>query len=368
MWDYGNFGGRVMAMGAQTLRITIEGEGVRAGIPLPLLATVFRGIQETVYYIAMAETGRDWRKRVRVPDDVREEYQLVRIAEYNSVYTVDIAFAAPFQRRFAFEPDGRSVVLDKYTTLLGFLSKGEAEKISTLFPDTVWRRKILRSVEAHCPRSGDQWYLTVAQEATGLMVRLSAMTRTQIGGLLAAPELDDLTVSGELVRIHLDEHKIGIYYEPTKRILDCYYDPDLEDLIVGSLKGIVHVTGRVELDANGFPAKIVDVTDIRPLDLSPLSLKVIETAEGRLVLREPMVLSPSFEEQEVVFQVPELNIVASGPTREDAVEELCADMTWLWKEYAQESDEELSGDANELAKRLRAMVREASVENGRLPP
>ena len=190
------------------------------------------------------------------------------------------------------------------------------------------------------------------------------MTRAHIARLLAEPGFEDMTVSGELVRIHLDEHKLGIYYQPTSRVLDCYYDPELEDLIVENLKGIVHVTGRVQLDANGFPDKIVDVSDIRALDLRPLVLKSIETAEGRLVLRRAESVKPSFEDGEVVFELPDLHIVASGATREDAVEKLFSDLIWLWKEYVLAPHEELSQDARELVERLRGMIEEASVGNG----
>ena len=65
-----------------------------------------------------------------------------------------------------------------------------------------------------------------------------------------------------------------------------------------------------------------------------------------------------------MFELPSLNIIASGATREDAVQELASDLIWLWKEYALAPCDELSQDAKELAERLRGMIEEASVENG----
>lgn len=354
----------MIPMAGQSLCITIDGEEIREGVPLQLLATVFSGVQSTIYYIAMAESGRDVRTRARVPDDIRTQYQLIRAAEHNSAYTIEAMFASPVQASLPFEPNGRTAVLEKYTALLGALSESGDHTLSVLFPDTIWRRRILRSLEAYCPKKGDQWHLTVSREPKGTAATLSAMTRAHIARLLAEPGFEEMTVSGELVRIHLDEHKLGIYYQPTSRVLDCYYDPELEDLIVENLKGIVHVTGRVQLDANGFPDKIVDVSDIRALDLRPLVLKSIETAEGRLVLRRAESVKPSFEDGEVVFELPDLHIVASGATREDAVEKLFSDLIWLWKEYVLAPHEELSQDARELVERLRGMIEEASVGNG----
>jgi hypothetical protein len=348
--------------------MTIDGEGIREGVPLQLLATVFRGVQDTIYHMAMAESGHDVRPRARVPDDIRTQYQLIRAAEHNSAYTIEAAFASPAQASLSFEPNRRTAVLEKYTSLLGALSESGDHTLSVLFPDTMWRRRILRSLEVYCPKKGDQWHLTVSHEPKGTAATLSAVTRERISRLLAEPGFEETTVSGELVRIHLDEHKLGIYYQPTSRVLDCYYDPELEDLIVENLKGIVHVAGRVQLrvqlDANGFPDKIVDVSDIRALDLRPLMLKSIETAEGRLVLRRAESVRPSFEDGEVVFELPDLHIVASGATREDAVEKLFSDLIWLWKEYVLAPHEELSQDARELAERLRGMIEEASVGNG----
>ncbi len=351
-------------MAGERLCITVDGEEIREGVPLQLLAAVFRGVQDTVYHIAMAESGRDARRKARVPEDIRAQYQLMRAAEHNSAYTVEAVFARSVQQPLPLEPNGRAAVLEKYTSLLSALAESDGQKLSALFPDTTWRRRILRSLEAYCPRKGDQWHLTVGRERKGAAATLSATTRECIARILAEPGLEDMTVSGELVRIHLDEHKLGVYYRPTSRVLDCYYDPELEDLIVENLKGIVHVTGRVQLDANGFPDKIVDVSDIRALDLRPVVLKSVETAAGRLVLREAESVKPSYEDEQVVLELPDLHIVASGATREDAVEKLFSDLIWLWKEYVLAPQEELSLDARALAERLRGMVEEASVDNG----
>lgn len=131
-----------------------------------------------------------------------------------------------------------------------------------------------------------------------------------------------------------------------------------------NLKRIVHITGMVELDADGLPERIAGAADIRALDLSPLVLDSVDTAEGTLVLRRAESIQPALEDGQVVLQLPALNIVASGTTREAAIEELALDLIWLWKEYALASREGLSQDAQELAERLRSMIEEASMGDG----
>jgi|LSQX01.2.fsa_nt_gb hypothetical protein len=342
----------------QSLVISVHGEEVRKGVPLSLLSVIFSGLQETVYFIATAESGFEWRPRMRVSIDIQEAYQLMRVGEHSSVYTVEVAFAEPIQARLPLEPDESDMVLDKYFSLLDALSDSNNERVFALLPDIYWRRRILHSVQTYCPKKEDQWYLTVNREATGREVKVSARSRARIGELLSRPSVEETTVSGELLRVHLDEHKIGIHHETAKRLLDCYYSPDLEDFIVENLKGIVHVTGRVELDSDGLPHRIVDVTDIRALDLSPLVLKTIETPKETLILGERQVIEPSFEDDHVVFKLPDLNIVATGETRDDAIEKLCSDFAWLWKEYVLAPPEGLSQDAKDLAEHLRAMVKD----------
>ena len=121
-----------------------------------------------------------------------------------------------------------------------------------------------------------------------------------------------------------------------------------------NLKGIVHVTGRVELDSDGLPHRIVDVTDIRALDLSPLVLKPLRRPRRRLFLGN-VIIEPSFEDDHVVFKLPDLNIVATGNS-DDAIEKLCSDFACYGRSVLA-PPEGLSQDAKDLAEHLRAMVR-----------
>ena len=351
--------GLAMPMEERSLWISIDGEETREGVPLRLLSAIFSGVQETVYHIAMAESGREMRTRARVPEGIHMQYQLTRVAEHNSVYTVEVAFPPLEQAVLPFCQGDRSAVLDKYDSLLSALSRSEDGTISELIPDTAWRKRILRSAGGYCPKKGDQWYITMGRERNVASTTLSPVTGDYIDSILFEPGFEDMTLNGELVRVHLDENKLGICYQPTKSVLDCTYDPELEDLVVENLKRIVHVTGTVQLDENACPDKIVKVTGIRPLDLRPLVLKSVEGPDGTLVFKQARSIAPSYEDEQVVFEVPDLHIIASGNTREDAVEQLFSDLVWVWKEYVLSPNEELTRDAADFAARLRSMVEEA---------
>ena len=79
---------------------------------------------------------------------------------------------------------------------------------------------------------------------------MSPATGDYIDSILFEPGFEDMTLNGDLVHVHLDENRLGIYCRPARRVLDCFYNPELEDLVVENLKGIVHVTGKVQLDAS----------------------------------------------------------------------------------------------------------------------
>lgn len=106
---------RVVPMESKSLCITIDGEETREGVPLQLLATVFRGVQETVYNIAMAESGCRVHLRARVPDDIRTQYQLIRAGEHSSAYTIEVIFGTPVGAAQPVELSDRGMVLSKYT-------------------------------------------------------------------------------------------------------------------------------------------------------------------------------------------------------------------------------------------------------------
>jgi hypothetical protein len=167
-----------------------------------------------------------------------------------------------------------------------------------------------------------------------------------------------LTVTGELMRLHLDEHKISILYPPTQRILDCFYDVEIEDFIIGTLKDMIQVTGRVQLDASGHPDKIINATSINELDLSTVKLSKISASDVTLELRQPFIIEPRFSEQEVILEWPAFHIIASGVTREDAIYTFEEDFVWLWKEYGMANDNELTPDALQLKKDLLALIKE----------
>jgi hypothetical protein len=200
----------------------------------------------------------------------------------------------------------------------------------------------------------------INDKAGGKTRTLTKDVRNNIKHVLSKPEEEARIITGELVRLHLDEHKIGILYPPTGRVLECFYDPEIEDFVIENLKGYVQVTGRVQLDANSQPDKIIDAREILELDLSPIVFSRIGDENRNLILNKKIYLQPQFNEidQEVVIELPEFHIITEGATREQAIKSFEEDFLWLWQEYALTADNLLSPDAIKLKRTLLALVKE----------
>ncbi len=340
--------------------VKIEGPEINDNqIPLLLLADILKGIQQTVYYIALSEKHYDIKKKVRVPNDIQKACELRRVLEKPGSYAVVVQVAEPPQMA-VFEPDIGLNSCKKFLDIINTLSNQASASLTELVPDSLHRRRILRSIESFCPKFGDEWQLSLSGFGMPPTGCLNAKVRQDIGKLLVEKQIEHRVITGELVRLHLDENRLAIEYKPTQRVLDCYYDPELEDFVIQNLRDLIQVYGKVQLDSNGQPDKIVEVFEIAELDLRPLRLTLVTSDDTVLVLNSPLEIEAIFDEelQEVVFELPEFNIIAADVKREEAIQQLQSDLVWLWKEYVDVPEQTLSEDAKNLRERLRALVKE----------
>ena len=342
--------------------IKLEGTAISDGnVPFKLLADVLTGIQQTFYYIALADLGREPQSRGRIPQDIQQLCELRRVSEQRGSYEMTAEVAEPPQGILFPETDLGNETLKRYLRLISFLDSNTDEIIIEQFPDSIYRRKILRSIESYCPKEGDEWDLTVSQGSNGQLTfgKLTKEVHRKISFYIAPqPETKTRTVTGELVRLHLDEHKLGIKYPPSMKLLDCFYDPELDDFIIQNLKGFIQVTGQVQVDESGATDKIIDVKKIAELDLSPIKITTLSNPELTLILNEPIQGTPIFVNQEIVLELSDFNIIVAGVTRDEVIRNLEEDMVWLHQEYGLAPDDNLSGDAQQLKRRILELVKE----------
>jgi hypothetical protein len=108
------------------------------------------------------------------------------------------------------------------------------------------------------------------------------------------------------------------------------------------------------LDAQGVPKKIVNVTDIRDLDLSPFVVERVVQGGLTLKVKQPIELRLGQDETLQLLELRDerLGLHVFAETRESLHTELNEQFAMLWGEYACASDDELDEPARELKSAL----------------
>jgi hypothetical protein len=92
--------------------------------------------------------------------------------------------------------------------------------------------------------------------------------------------------------------------------------------------------------------------------MATVHLETASSGDLKLVFARPLVVNLADDGQKVVASLPELGLFASGVTAEAALAELQGDLVWLWREYGEADDAELSGDARKLKQAMKKVIRE----------
>ncbi len=338
--------------------IRVEGSAADAGqISFTLLGKILKGIQNTVYHLALAELQYDYRQRIRVPQEVKESCAVYRVVEEKGSYTLTAEIASP--RQVGNIKDLGLAAKEKYFEVLDCLKEHALNQLNQVIPDSSYRRKVLRTIASYCPKSGDNWNLGIGrsgQELTSLKPDIAKTIRE----VLVQPTLEQKTFIGELVQLHLDENKLGLFYAPAEKVIHCTYDPELEDFIVSNLRELILVHGQVQMDGRGIPERIVDVLEIEVADVSPVVISEIYAQDKVVPLKAELTIPVGFdqESQEYTLEYPELNIVLGAGSREELVDEFCLDFYWLWREYGQGDPKEMAESAQRLRVKMRELIKD----------
>ena len=345
--------------------IKFDGPAIKNNsISFKTLANVLNGIQTTFHYIGMEITKRE-QTRGRVPGDIQQACELKRIMERPGSYEVVAELSAQNQPELFHGMDLGKETLNKYLRMTEWLSEDKDDyDILQLFPEDKHRNRILKTVQGFAPREGDDWVLAFQHPGRSRQYGLlEPQSIKKIDKVLYAPQFETKTVIGQLAELNFEQHKLAIRYKPTGKLLECSYNPEDEDTIFSNRDGYLIISGVIELDASGNPNKITSVAGIRYLDLSPVRLSRIAAEAGTIEFNDAIVIEPVFENGEIVLYYGDLNIIAAGEDREEAIRDFEDDFVWLWREYVMVDDEILSEDAINLKRYLQELVGRSTIES-----
>jgi len=324
-------------------------------VPVSLLLQIFSKLQELVHLFALQEEGRTVRQRLRLSEELKRKYVLhLRPPEAGS-----FAVTGRVAGRGAdlFEPEQVRRVVGQMHRFSHAVVSGDEDQIRELVPDGRLRHRVLSCLSALCPPPGSGYRYEMAP-ATGSGVSLIETLPTRIDEWLTTPEerAEVRTVTGRLEAISFGEHKVTIIYQPKSRPLGCFYDEDIELMLLENRRDLIQATGRVLMDDDGHPKRIDEVEQIRDLDLSPFVLGEIEDRDFRLHPRNPLSLLPVLtdDEQFMCLEYAPWSLDVFATTRAELFAELKEQIIMLWREYARERDEALSEPAKQVKRQLLA--------------
>lgn len=324
-------------------------------VPVALVLQGLQGLQQLIHFSALAVENRAVRQRVRVSADLQQRYTLhCRPPESGSFKVA--GRVGDLRRGLVQTGDVRRVMGLVHDFSHATLAT-DREALLRLVPDSRIRVRMLDCLRGMAPPPGSG-YAFEFQNCVGEPVRLDEVLSASVEAVLVAPEprQTERTVTGELRSIAFAEHKLSLLYAPKGRAVECIYDETLEPMLFENRRDLIQVTGQVEDADDGHPRRIVEVSRIEELDLSPFV--VTDLASG-IPLVEPLRLDPILSEDQQLIRLHDdaLDIDVFAATRGELLAELRGQLDMLWIEYAQEKDAALSLPAQALKNRLLALVK-----------
>ena len=322
-------------------------------VPASVLVQILQNAQQAFELIGVHVEGRSINQRARVPAATSQRFQLICKLPELGCYALPVTVGNSTE---LFEPELAEKAFHIFRDVMERVSARNATGLSDALPDERIRRRVLEAVKGMAPRADAKWTLKLHDSTNTAFASFDVQTITFVQDTLvpAAQREASRVVTGELKNIDFIERKITIIYPPTSKELDCLYDEALEDLLYERRRDLIQVTGRVLLDDQGSPKKIIDVTDIRDVDLSPLEISVVRHGAVNLRVAPALMLEPTLDDSKQLLcaEYPELVIAVFAPTREALLVELHEHLAMLWQEYAQAKDDDLDAIALQLKQTL----------------
>jgi hypothetical protein len=262
-------------------------------VPASVLVKILQNAQHAIELIGVHVEGRSINQRARVPAATRQRFQLICQLPEPGCYALPVTVGGSTE---LFDPELADKAFSIFHDVMERVSNRNVADLADVLPDERIRRRVLESVKGMAPRAGARWTLDLRDAADKTFASIDVETIPFVRDTLVPAEQREAArvVTGDLTNINFIERKLTIIYPPTSKELVCVYDEALEDLLYERRRDLIQVTGRVLLDDQGSPKQIIDVTDIRDIDLSPLRFPRFGAAHPTCRLRRHSHSNPSW--------------------------------------------------------------------------
>ena len=336
-----------------------------APIMLPSLVRVLDALQKLALQVGemLADSGSQ-RSRGEFSAAIRRSCELVVRDLRTGSATAGLELRPVEPSLFPEFTDLGERTLDTIGDLTREVTNGSSwDDVRALLPDEAHRRLILKTYKALCPKASEDVEVRLADPERGsepFVLRPETRARVQVLAAQLSSEdvLEERNLIGRLVMLRSRQPTFEI--RQPGRSFTCPYDPDLEEQLLGLYDAMVSVRGVCRVvkhdDRDDEILELLDVGEVLFLDEGDLSVTEIAAGQTTLPLSQPLSVPVDFSDNLVVFEYEPLGIIACGETREQAEQAFGVELTWLWEEYGQTPDDELSPDTRELKTHLLALL------------
>lgn len=336
-----------------------EAEPEQHRVDAELLAEALLHGQRAVHLLALKAAGREFRGRLRIPTDLANEFRLICEPPTAGSYAQPVVLAGTGA---VLDVPSRHDVLREFSEVGAALSHGAWDDLRDLLPDQLIRERVVEEYISLLPDPDSGVGLDVYGEGD-IYARFRRPQILAVHEYRKSIRARDLTsqparIIGEVISIDFAAHTIAIRHYSTNRRVVCEYTEDVEELLLKNRRGLVQVTGVLELDKRDRPVRMTDVYEISEVDLSPIVMSVIEGPSRKFRFRQGShAFVPYLDSEGQLFVVEDevLDLHVYARTRSELISEIAEQMEFLWVEYVDTSDK-LTPGAADLARRLRLIL------------
>jgi hypothetical protein len=263
---------------------------------------------------------------------------------------------------FPEEADWGVQTADVAGEVLWAIQAKDEKRLSDLAPDPTRRLGIIRRAESLLPTAGGHT-ITIrtphqSVEITSQVIEFIHRLEAQI---VADRKKDQRTVAGRVTRIDTLAKPAIIGIQCGASHLTCELLPETIPQVEGSLTTgtVVEVTGKALLTKRSKVRRLIEATHVRQLGQEPVHWTRITHEDREFELHLPLDITVQWDGMGWVFEAEALGIIGFGQLRREAMVAFGQDFAACWDNIALAEDSDLTQDALEMKKALRALVKSA---------
>jgi len=327
-------------------------------VSFAFLEKTLHAMQLALYHAADYVAGNPAGKRARFPKEVLQQCELfVTKLSLNSPLHLEAALPEP---DLTLLPDQELGVLALITTkkALAAITSDDHVGLSRVIADQGYRGRFLRALEPAIPDETMPYEIKIGANGASNYVVLRPRTRQTVSHFLNPQEsrAEDRFIVGTLVTLSISRGRRLALKLDDGRIIDCHFAADQEDFTQQVVGSLVEVSGQASLNENGVIVSLDEVYDVTPVELGPVRFRTITTGSKKYVLKKPISVEFNYLESQWSYEYPPLGIIACATKRGEALAQFHEEFDFLWNEYAQESDDKLTPDAQDIKRRMSDLV------------